>query len=74
MFHRVSNASKIALVSLVKILDRMDFKMVDCQVSSSHLKSMGAREIPRVEFLNRLDDALGDDHLRNKWSKFENYK
>lgn len=60
MFSRVSDASKIAFVHLVKQLEIWEFGMIDCQMKTRHLASLGAREIPREEFalrLGRLIDA-----------------
>jgi leucyl/phenylalanyl-tRNA--protein transferase len=54
MFSRRPDASKVALVFLVRQLERWGFEMIDCQMSTPHLASMGAREIPRAEFLRRL--------------------
>lgn len=54
MFARESDASKIALAFLVRQLERWDFELVDCQMSTAHLASLGAREIPRRDFLARL--------------------
>ena len=56
MFSRVSNASKVAFVSLAQSLEALGFNVIDCQVSSDHLLSLGAREIPRGEFLSYLSD------------------
>lgn len=60
MFSRVSDASKIAFVHLVKQLEIWEFGMIDCQMKTRHLASLGAREIPREQFalkLSRLIDA-----------------
>ncbi len=54
MFTRASDASKCAYAALVAMLRRLDFSMVDCQQSTGHLASLGAREISRAEFLARL--------------------
>lgn len=54
MFSRVSDASKIALAHLCRFLDRQGFALIDCQMYTTHLASLGAREIPRHEFLTRL--------------------
>jgi leucyl/phenylalanyl-tRNA--protein transferase len=54
MFTRVSDASKCAYSALIAMLRRLGFSMVDCQQSTGHLASLGAREIPRAEFLARL--------------------
>lgn len=58
MFTRVSNASKVAFVTLVKRLEALEFKLIDCQVYTRHLVSLGAREIPRKEFLKRIQAGL----------------
>ncbi|MFU8896280.1 MAG: leucyl/phenylalanyl-tRNA--protein transferase [Gammaproteobacteria bacterium] len=59
MFSRRPNASKAAMVLLVRELRRRQFVVMDCQLPSKHLSSMGAREIPRQEFLALL--AAGVD-------------
>lgn len=58
MFSFESNASKIALVNLVKQLRRWNYKLIDCQVSSEHLESLGAIEISRREFRQQLHELL----------------
>lgn len=55
MFTREPDASKIALAFLVRQLERWEFELIDCQMSTAHLASLGAREIPRREFLARVD-------------------
>lgn len=74
MFHRTSNASKFGLVRCVQILGKLNFKLVDCQIPSSHLKTMGAREISRSEFLNLLGESLQDETLRGSWAYLEDHK
>ena len=54
MFSRVSNASKTALVSLAGQLRAWGMPMIDCQMSTSHLASLGARDIPRADFLREV--------------------
>ncbi len=54
MFSRSSNASKVALVALTRLIGGYGFKVIDCQVESDHLNSMGARNIPRVDFEHYL--------------------
>ncbi len=60
MFSVMSDASKVALVFLVEQLSERGFDLIDCQMSTEHLKSLGAREISRKEFLERLRAALDD--------------
>jgi leucyl/phenylalanyl-tRNA--protein transferase len=68
MFTRISNASKVALVGLVKYLQSMDFHLIDCQVTTSHLLNFGAYEISRERFLDELATALKAPTLRGRWS------
>lgn len=68
MFTRISNASKVALVALVQHLQDLEFDFIDCQISTPHLLSFGAREIPRIRFLRELEQALKFPTLKGKWS------
>lgn len=54
MFSKVSNASKVAFISLVKHLEKENYKLLDCQVYNPHLDSLGCREIDREEFMSIL--------------------
>jgi leucyl/phenylalanyl-tRNA--protein transferase len=67
MFARASDASKVAFAFLVRQLSRWGFEMIDCQMSTSHLASLGAREIPRREFLARLRPLTTADPLPSPW-------
>ncbi len=58
MFSLRSNASKIALYHLVETLKENNFALIDCQIQNPHLESLGARKIPRKDFLKTLDDSL----------------
>lgn len=58
MFHRVSDASKVALVHLTSQLHAAGFVLFDAQLPTAHLQRMGARTISRTEYLQRLDRAL----------------
>lgn len=66
MFHRVTNASKVALITSVRAVFRMGIRLFDVQFLTSHLASMGAYEIPRSEYLARLG-ACRD--VRVDWTK-----
>lgn len=59
MFSRVSNASKVALVYLCRQLQSWGFELIDCQVETEHLLSMGARSISRAEFQQLLARYTG---------------
>jgi leucyl/phenylalanyl-tRNA--protein transferase len=54
MFTKANNASKVGFIHLVKELTKNNYKLIDCQVPSAHLKSLGAEEISRKEFLSFL--------------------
>jgi leucyl/phenylalanyl-tRNA--protein transferase len=58
MFMRATDASKVALVTLVSQLERWEFGLVDCQMNTPHLASFGAREIPRADFTRRLRELI----------------
>jgi len=58
MFARRSDASKIALAALVAFCRAHAIETIDCQQNTSHLASLGGREIARSEFLRRLRDAI----------------
>ena len=59
MFCRRSNASKMALVATAHLLLAKGYQVIDCQVESDHLNSLGARNIPQQEFERYLDPSLG---------------
>jgi leucyl/phenylalanyl-tRNA--protein transferase len=59
MFHRETDASKVALAALVQRLWERDFTLLDVQYVTPHLESLGATEITRREYERRLERALG---------------
>lgn len=65
MFSRETNASKVALAHLARQLERWDFELIDCQMNTPHLASLGAREIPRTEFVARLQELVNCAPLTN---------
>lgn len=58
MFSRATDASKVALVHLCGQLQQWGFAVIDCQVRSDHLCSLGAREVPRSEFQRLLEQHV----------------
>lgn len=54
MFHFRSHASKIAFISLVNSLKKQGLKLIDCQQTTKHMLQLGAREIPRKEFIEKI--------------------
>lgn len=67
MFHREGDASKVAFVALARQLAEWDFLFLDCQVHSPHLESLGAREVPREDFLALLAEALKKPTRQGSW-------
>jgi len=64
MFSKVSNASKFAFVLLAQELRQKKYKIIDCQLYTSHLESLGAEEIPRAEFMKilKFNPSTGHGH------------
>ena len=71
MFSRATDASKVALVRLVEFLRARNFPLIDCQMHTGLLESLGAREIPRREFLRALSGLVNYPEPPVKWSRVE---
>lgn len=69
MFATRSDASKVALVRLVEHLRVCNFRLIDCQVATEHLRSFGAGEIPRGEFLRMVRETLEQGGARGQWTQ-----
>ncbi|MBI4985725.1 MAG: leucyl/phenylalanyl-tRNA--protein transferase [Rhodocyclales bacterium] len=69
MFTRRRDASKIALAHLGAQLRRLGFGIIDCQMETDHLASLGARPIPRREFRELLDRYVGVDLAPARWPR-----
>jgi len=67
MFSRRSDASKVALVLLARQLARWRFQLIDCQMSTGHLASLGAREIRRGEFLRLVRQLVREPAVPAPW-------
>lgn len=67
MFHLERDASKVAFYNLVEFIKGKGFDLIDVQQSTSHLKSLGAGEIPRKRFLQLLVKSLKKKTLRGTW-------
>ena len=74
MFSRISNASSVALVNLVKYLEALSFDMLDCQIPTGHLIRFGARKVPRARFLAQLERSLETPTKKGKWQMPETLK
>lgn len=70
MFSEAANASKLAFIKLSEKLFDQGFPFIDCQIPSPHLKTLGAREIPRKDYLKLLEEALKHETRQGKWHLF----
>ena len=68
MFSREPDASKVALVRLARQLERWRFGLIDCQMETPHLASLGARTLPRAAFTARLAELVNLPHLSGPWT------
>jgi leucyl/phenylalanyl-tRNA--protein transferase len=68
MFSRATDASKVALVHLVRFLKERGFPLIDCQMKTPLLASLGAREIPRRAFLRAMNGLVNYPELPRKWT------
>jgi leucyl/phenylalanyl-tRNA--protein transferase len=68
MFSREPDASKVALVRLTRQLQQWDFGLIDCQMETSHLASLGARTLPRAAFMARLGELVNLPHRPGPWA------
>lgn len=67
MFHRITDASKVAFAHLVHRLHSHGFALIDCQMNTRHLASLGAREIPREDFQRLLAQHTPAPEPIGKW-------
>jgi leucyl/phenylalanyl-tRNA--protein transferase len=67
MFSRASDASKVALLALVRLMDRGGGRLIDCQMETPHLLSLGARAVPRVHFERLLADSVDVKMSDDAW-------
>jgi leucyl/phenylalanyl-tRNA--protein transferase len=67
MFARARDASKFALVHLVRKLEADGYGMIDCQMRTEHLASLGAREIPRARFSRQLRELVDYGRAPGSW-------
>lgn len=67
MFHRETDASKVAFVHLVGSLSDWGYRLIDCQVRSEHLLSLGAEEIPRQRFADLLERLCTQAPAAEAW-------
>ena len=68
MFARATDASKVALVRLAEHLAARSFQLIDCQVASAHVASLGATSVSRASFLALLDEYCEPSGKPERWS------
>jgi leucyl/phenylalanyl-tRNA--protein transferase len=68
MFTRESDASKAALSALARQLARWQFPLIDCQMETDHLASLGARAIPRSEYLSQVEELVHYPPVALPWT------
>jgi leucyl/phenylalanyl-tRNA---protein transferase len=68
MFARATDASKVALVRLAAHLQAHDFRLIDCQVASAHVASLGATTVSRADFLAMLDEYCEPPGSPKRWN------
>ena len=68
MFARENNASKVGFITLVRVLERQGFWIIDCQQETRHLKSLGARSISRKDFLKFIAENKKQKINAESWS------
>lgn len=71
MFHLERDASKFALAGLVAFATRNRFAFIDAQQPTKHLRSLGAREVVRKQFIQQLNTALDNETLQGSWAKLD---
>jgi leucyl/phenylalanyl-tRNA--protein transferase len=68
MFTLESDASKIALYTLLRQLEAWRFRFLDCQMTTPHVRSLGAVEWAQDHFQSQLREALAEETKRGPWS------
>jgi leucyl/phenylalanyl-tRNA---protein transferase len=67
MFSRMTDSSKIALAHLARQLERWQYGLIDCQMHTEHLATLGARSMPRVQFMRKLEELVNYPASPGKW-------
>lgn len=71
MFSRETDASKVALVHLARFVQALGVRVIDCQQSTGHLASLGAREIARANFARLLNESIQYPLTGSRWAASE---
>ena len=71
MFHTMTDASKVAMVRLVQFCHDHHFRLIDAQQETAYLASLGARPIPRSDYLTELNAIRADNTLQGNWGEMK---
>jgi len=71
MFHYEAEASRVALAALVDFCQQQQFHFIDCQMETPHMEKVGAKSVPRSDYLEKLRQALKFPTLQKKWKHFQ---
>jgi leucyl/phenylalanyl-tRNA--protein transferase len=71
MFSIAPDSSKVALVTLCQQLEKWEVQLVDCQIYSDHLASLGAVTIDRSVFIDTLNQFCSVNPVENSWEKID---
>ncbi len=69
MFSKSNNSSKVALITLARLLERRGYFLIDCQIANPHLERMGGRFISRTDFMADLRNNIFHDTWQGSWSE-----
>ena len=67
MFHRMSDASKVAFFHLHEFLIEHNFKLIDCQQETKHLESLGAYDMDRQDYIDEIQELVKEPTLKGNW-------
>jgi len=70
MFFKMRDASKFAFYHLVQLLKEWNFELIDAQQETDHMKSMGAKSVPRDVFMQQLENAVSQPTYKGNWNKY----
>ena len=71
MFHYEDEASRVALAALVEFCKQQQFHFIDCQMETPHMVKVGAKSIPRSDYLEKLRQALRVPTIQKIWTQFQ---
>lgn len=70
MFSQKANASKFALIKLAQLLDQKDYWIIDCQIPNDHLNSLGCTSMPRIKYLQLLQENRKQSTPVGSWNNW----